>query len=275
MAIPLRLSAQCKGDKSVLNIGNTQIHSRFFLGTAQYPSPEILKAAVLSSKTEVVTVSLRRQSAHRTTNPFWELLKSLKCHILPNTAGCFSAKEAITTAQMARELFNTNWIKLEVIGDEYTLQPNPIELIKSAQVLIEDGFEVFPYCTDDLICCKELINLGCNILMPLAAPIGCGKGILNPYALRVLRDRFPDKTIIIDAGIGKPSHAMQAMEYGIDAVLLNTAVAQSVNPENMALAFAKAIEAGRIAYHSGLIPERDLAKMSTPLIGKPFWQVAP
>ena len=257
----------------MLNIGNTQINSRFLLGTAQYPSPEILKTAVLSAKTEIVTVSIRRQLPNVATNPFWELLKSLKCHILPNTAGCFSAKEAIVTAKMARELFNTNWIKLEVMGDEHTLQPSPIELIKAAQVLIEDGFEIFPYCTDDLICCKELINLGCNILMPLASPIGTGKGILNPHALRLLRDRFPDKIIIIDAGIGKPSHAIQAMEYGVDAVLLNTAVAQSNNPVRMALAFSKAIEAGRIAYESGLIPERDLAMMSTPLIGKPFWQV--
>ncbi len=257
----------------MLTIGNTQLSSRFFLGTAQYPSPEVLKTAVIAAKTEVLTVSIRRQSLDSHNNPFWELLKSLDCHILPNTAGCFSAEEAIVTARMARELFNTHWIKLEVMGDEHTLQPNPIELIKAAAVLVEEGFEIFPYCTDDLVCCRELINLGCNILMPLASPIGSGQGILNPYAIRLLRDRFPDKTLVIDAGIGKPSHAIQAMEYGVDAVLLNTAVAQANDPVVMARAFAKAIEAGRLAYKAGMIPARETAQMSTPLLGKPFWQV--
>ena len=257
----------------MLTIGDVKINSRFFLGTAKYPSIEILKASILSAKTEVLTVSIRRKSPGAGKNAFFELLKSLNCHILPNTAGCFTEKEAVVTAQLARELFCTNWIKLEVIGNEHTLEPNSDELIKAAKTLIKEGFEVFPYCTDDLICCKKLVDLGCKILMPLAAPIGSRKGILNPHALKALRDRFPDKIIIVDAGIGKPSHAIQAMEYGIDGVLLNTAVAESVNPERMALAFSKAIDAGRIAFETGLMPERDFARMSTPLIGKPFWQV--
>jgi thiazole synthase len=256
----------------MLKIGDQEVHSRFLLGTARYPSPEILKQAIEAAQTEIITVSIRRQSPGLKNNPFWELIKSLDCHILPNTAGCFSAKEAVFTAKMARELFNTNWIKVEVMGDDHTLQPHPMELIKATEELIKDGFEVFPYCTDDLICCQELVNVGCRILMPLASHIGSGKGILNPYSLKLLRERFPDKTIIIDAGIGKPSHAVEAMEMGMDAVLLNTAVARSAHPIQMAEAFSKAIFAGRLAYEAGMMVSQDMAHMSTPMIGKPFWQ---
>ena len=256
----------------MLTIGDVSLSSRFLLGTAQYPSPDILKAAICAAKTEILTVSIRRQAPALGENPFWTLLKSLNCHILPNTAGCFSAKEAILTARMARELFKTNWIKLEVIGDEHTLLPDPIALIEATETLLADGFEVFPYCTDDLNCCKALVNAGCRILMPLASPIGSGKGVLNPYALQLLRDRFADQILITDAGIGKPSHAAQVMEYGVDAVLINTAVANASMPVQMASAFAQAITAGRQAYEAGMIPERDMAKASTPLLDKPFWQ---
>lgn len=257
----------------MLSIGDISVDSRFLLGTAQYPSPEVLKSAVVASASQILTVSIRRQAPETGTNPFWQWLKSLSCHILPNTAGCFSAKEAILTARLARELFDTNWIKLEVIGDEYTLLPDPIQLIQAAEVLVAEGFEVFPYCTDDLNCCRALVSVGCRILMPLASPIGSGKGVLNPYALQLLRERLPDQTLIIDAGIGKPSHAAQVMEYGMDGVLLNTAVANSADPVNMAQAFAAAIVAGRKAYKAGMIPERHMAKMSTPDLGKPFWQL--
>lgn len=256
----------------MLKIGNEIVQSRFLLGTSQYPSPEVLRQAICAAKTDVITVSIKRQSPNIQCNPFWDFLQAIDCHILPNTAGCFSATEAIATAHMARELFNTHWIKLEVIGDDYTLQPNPIELIKAAERLLSDGFEVLPYCTDDFVCCKELVNSGCTTLMPLASPIGSGKGIINPYALQLLRDRFPDITLIIDAGIGRPSHALQAIEMGMDAVLLNTAVALANNPVQMAGAFAKAIEAGRTAFEAGMIMSRDMARRSTPLIGKPFWQ---
>jgi len=258
----------------MLTLGGKKISSRFLLGTAQYPSPEILLKSISAAKAEIITVSIRRQLPNINKNTFWDLLRETQCHILPNTAGCFTAKEAITTAKMARELFNTNWIKLEVMGDEYTLQPNPIELIKATETLIKDGFEVFPYCTDDLVICKQLIECGCKILMPLASPIGSGKGILNPYTLKLLRERCPDTTIIVDAGIGKPSDAAQAMELGVDAILLNTAVALATDPVAMASAFSKAIEAGRTAYKAGMMPERNVAQPSTPIIGKPFWHEA-
>lgn len=255
----------------MLNIGNAQFKSRLFLGTAGYPSPKILMDAVYESKVEIITVSLRRQTLSKSNNPFWKLLKKLPCSLLPNTAGCFSAKEAITTAEMARELFNTNWIKLEVIGDDYTLQPNPFELLTAADALIKKGFEVFPYCTDDLVLCQRLIDCGCKILMPWAAPIGSGQGVINSFALRLLRKRFPEITLIVDAGIGRPSHAVEAMEMGFDAILVNSAVALSCDPIQMAKAFSLSVDAGRLAYLAGMMPVRDMAVATTPIIGQPFW----
>jgi len=256
----------------MLTLYEKKFSSRFLLGTAQYPSPDILLEAINASKAEVITMSIRRQNFQTTTNEFWELLKNTNSHILPNTAGCYSAKEALNTAKMAREIFETNWIKLEVIGDDYTLLPNPLELIKATELLQDEGFDIFPYCTDDLIVCNELVNIGCKVLMPLASPIGSAQGILNPYALGLLRERFSDISIIVDAGIGKPSHAAQAMELGADGILLNSAVALSNDPANMALAFSKAIDAGHLGYLSGMIPASNVAKATTPLIGKPFWQ---
>ena len=195
-------------------------------------------------------------------------MSSLPVRLLPNTAGCYRAAEAVTTAEMARELFATNWIKLELIGDEQTLCPNPFELVKAAEILVKRGFEVFPYCTDDLLVCQALVDCGCRILMPWAAPIGSGKGLLNPSALRLLRARFPEILLIVDAGIGKPSHAAQAMELGFDGVLLNAAVALAHDPVKMAAAFSHAVEAGSLAYQAGMIPESDYAVASTPWLGK-------
>jgi len=255
----------------MLKIGHHTLTSRFLLGTAQYPSPAILCEAIQASAVEVITVSLRRQGSYHTKNTFWRLLQSLPCHLLPNTAGCYRAKEAILTAKMARELFETNWIKLEVIGDSDTLQPNPFELLNAAEILIQEGFEVFPYCTEDIVLCQRLVDCGCRVLMPWAAPIGSAQGPLNPYALKLLRNRFPDCTLIIDAGIGRPSHATQVMEFGYDAVLLNSAVALADNPVKMASAFANAINAGRQAYEIGMLEPRNMAFASTPLIGMPFW----
>jgi thiazole synthase len=253
-------------------LADQTLHSRFLLGTAQYPSLEILQQAIRAANTEVITISLRRQTAgEMKSEGFWQYIKNLSCHLLPNTAGCHSAKDAIMTAEMAREMFNTNWIKLEIIGDDYTLQPDPIELLNAAKTLVQRGFEVFPYCTDDLIVCQRLVDCGCRILMPWAAPIGTGKGILNPYALAVLRTRLPDTTLIIDAGIGKPSQAAQAMEMGFEAVLLNSAVSQAVHPMQMASAFRDAIIAGRTAYEAGIMPEKNTAHPSTSLIDTPFW----
>lgn len=249
--------------------------SRLLIGSALYPSPAIMQDAIRASGSEVVTVSLRRQNPEvESGRDFWSLLKQLEINILPNTANCHSVKEAITTAHMARELFDTNWIKLEVIGDEYNLQPDPFGLLEAATELVKQGFEVFPYCTDDLILCEKLVEAGCRILMPWGAPIGTGKGLMNPYALRILRQRLPDITLVVDAGIGAPSHAVQAMELGYDAVLLNTAVAQANNPSYMADAFKHAVIAGRMGYEAGLMSERDLAVPSTPTVGTPFWHQA-
>ena len=248
------------------------IQSRFLLGTAQYPTLEMMQQAIQAAKTEVITVSLRRETAQsKGSDAFWHAIKSLNCHLLPNTAGCHSAYDAIKTAEISRELFNTHWIKLEVIGDDYTLQPDPIELINAAKTLIQLGFEVFPYCTDDLVLCQRLIDVGCTILMPWAAPIGTGKGILNPYALEVLRKRLPTTTLIIDAGIGKPSQAAAALEMGFDGVLLNTAVSHAIDPVKMSAAFRDAIYAGRVAFEAGLMPERNTAHPSTPLTDTLFW----
>lgn len=249
------------------------ISSRLLLGTALYPNLDTMKNAILASNTNVITVSLRRQANNiHSANSFWDYIKKLPCHILPNTAGCLNEEDAITTAEMARELFQTNWIKLEIIGDDYNLQPDSIELLSATKALIKRGFEVFPYCTDDLVICQRLVDIGCRILMPWAAPIGTGKGIINPYALDILRTRLPKITLIVDAGIGKPSHATQAMELGFDAVLLNTAVSLATYPIQMAEAFKHAVIAGRTGFEAGIMLERNTAKPSTPLIDTPFWR---
>lgn len=253
-------------------LADTPLSSRLLLGTARYPSLKIMEEAIRLSQVEIITISLRRQAAHAdASNDFWNMIKSLGCHLLPNTAGCQSAKEAIMIAQMARSVFNTHWIKLEITCDDYSLQPNPFELISAAEELIRQGFEIFPYTTDDLAVCERLASIGCRIIMPWAAPIGSGKGLNNPFALKLLRQRLPNVTLIIDAGIGAPSHAAAAMELGYDAVLLNSAVALAASPARMAHAFAKAIDAGRMAYESGIMPSRDFATPSTPIVGKPFW----
>lgn len=257
----------------MLQLGDVRLESRLLIGSAQYPSPQIMLEAIRAAGAQVVTVSLRRQSpGSGGGSQFWSLLSSLNLHVLPNTAGCHSVKEAVTTAQMARELFNTRWIKLEVIGDDYNLQPDPFRLLEATRELIAQDFEVFPYCTDDLVVCERLVEAGCRILMPWGAPIGTGKGLLNPYALRTLRERLPQVTLVVDAGIGQPSHACRAFELGFDAVLLNTAVAQASDPVAMARAMKHACLAGRLAYEAGAIPERDLARPSTPTLGTPFWQ---
>ncbi len=263
----------------MLDIAGQKINSRFFIGSALYDSPQDMRNAIDESESQVVTVSLRRQVAGESGNQvFWDFLQSFKNtqsqntrHILPNTAGCHTAKEAITLAKMARELFKTNWIKLEVIGDDYTLQPDPFELVIAAKELVSQGFEVFPYCTDDLVLCEKLLSVGCNVLMPWGAPIGTGKGLINPYALQTLRNRFADVPLIVDAGIGSPSHAALAMEMGFDAVLLNTAVAKAQNSVLMAQAFKLAIESGRMAYEAGQMQAQDRAHASTPIVGMPFW----
>lgn len=248
------------------------LKSRLLLGTAHYPSLESMTAAIQASSAEIITLSIQRQMPQAMHGEaFWRAIKTLNCYLLPNTAGCRDASSAIKSAEISRELFNTSWIKLEVIGDEYNSQPDPFELIKAAKILIEQGFEVFPYCTDDLVICQKLVDVGCRILMPWVAPIGSAKGVLNPYALETLRLRLADITLIVDAGIGKPSDAVKVMELGFDGVLLNTAVALAKQPILMAKAFRHAICAGHDAYTAGMISERNIANPSTSLIDTPFW----
>jgi thiazole synthase len=253
-------------------IGGKTLSSRLLIGSALYPSPANMEDAIKISGAQIVTVALRRQAAGEGTGDnFWNIIKSLGIEVLPNTAGCHSAKEAITTAQMAREVFGTNWIKLEVIGDQYNLQPDPFETVKAAEVLIKEGFEVFPYTTDDLVVAKRLADVGCRIIMPWGSMIGSGKGLMNPDNLVAIRKQFPELKLIVDAGIGKPSHATQAMELGYDGVLLNSAIALAQDPVKMANAFRCAVEAGRLGYESGTMQQREFASPSTPTVGTPFW----
>ncbi len=246
--------------------------SRLLIGTALYPSPAVMQDAIRASGAGIVTVSVRRESAGgKAGASFWSLIRELGVNILPNTAGCRSVREAVTTAGLARELFGTPWIKLEVIGDDETLQPDVVGLVEAARILIRDGFEVFPYCTEDLSVALRLVDAGCRVVMPWAAPIGSARGITDRDGLKLLRERLPDVTLVVDAGLGAPSHAAEAMELGYDAVLLNTAIAKADDPVAMARAFHLAVEAGRAARLAGLMGPRDFASPSTPVIGTPFW----
>jgi thiazole synthase len=252
-----------------------QYSSRLLIGTALYPSPAIMQQAIRASGSQLVTVSVRRESAGgKTGDAFWSLIRELGVAVLPNTAGCHSVREAVTTAKLARELFGTARIKLEVIADQETLQPDVIGLVEAATILIKDGFEVYPYCTEDLGVAMRLADAGCRVIMPWAAPIGSARGIVNRDALKLLRQRLPDITLVVDAGLGAPSHAAAALELGYDAVLLNTAVAKADDPVAMANAFRLAVEAGRSAFEAGLMAPRDFASPSTPVIGTPFWHAA-
>ena len=249
----------------------TELDTPLMLGTAQYPSPSILSSAFRASRAAVATVSLRRESGgNRAGQPFWDLIRDLGVSVLPNTAGCHTAKEAVTTAHMAREVFDTPWIKLEVIGHTDTLQPDLFGLVDAAGVLVEDGFHVFPYTTEDLVSAERLVDVGCEVLMPWGAPIGSGLGLINEHGLRSMRAHFPDVALVVDAGIGLPSHAARAMELGFDAVLVNTAVARAGDPVKMAEAFAHAVRAGQAAAHADPMEPRDMAVPSTPVIGKAF-----
>tara|TARA_R110002124_G_scaffold34193_2_gene112448 strand:+ start:12728 stop:13498 length:771 start_codon:yes stop_codon:yes gene_type:complete len=254
-----------------MRVYDTEITSRLMLGTAQYPSPSVLAEAFRRSAAGIATVSVRREAGgERAGTAFWDLVRDLGVTLLPNTAGCHSVREAVTTAQMARELFDTRWIKLEVIGHADTLQPDPFGLVEAARILTEEGFEVFPYTTEDVVLADRLLSVGCEVLMPWGAPIGTGLGLTNIYGLRTLRAQFPDVPMVVDAGLGLPSQAAMAMEMGFDAVLLNTAVAKAGDPAAMAEGFARAVEAGRLAYEADPMEPRDMAAPSTPVIGKAF-----
>jgi thiazole synthase len=264
------MQSSAPAERSALRLYEVELASRLLLGTARYPSPAILAEAVRASGSALVTVALRREAGSELAGQgFWSLVRALGVRVLPNTAGCHSVKEAVTTAHMARELFATSWIKLEIIGEDDTLHPDVFGLVEAAGILSEEGFQVLPYCTEDLVAAERLLDAGCRVLMPWAAPIGSGRGLNNLFALKALRARF-DVPLIIDAGIGTPSHAAAAMEAGFDAVLINTAIAQAQQPSQMAGAFALAVQAGRAAYLAGPIEPRELAAPSTPVIGKAF-----
>jgi thiazole synthase len=257
------------------SVYGTELSSRLLVGTAQYPSPAILAEAIKASGAEIVTVSLRREAGgSRAGESFWTLIRELGVKVLPNTAGCRTVKEAVTTAQMAREVFATSWVKLEVIGEDDTLQPDVFGLVEAAGSLARDGFQVFPYTTEDLVVADKLLGAGCEVLMPWGAPIGSGRGLNNRFGLQALRNHFPGVPLIVDAGIGTPSHAAAAMELGYDAVLINTAIAKAGDPVAMARAFALGVEAGHLAHSADPIEPRDMAEPSTPQLGRAFMDLS-
>ncbi len=250
-----------------LTIGGVKLTSRLILGTGGAPSLDVLERVIAASGTEVVTVALRR-AAPAGEGSLVDVIERTGVHVLPNTAGCYTAREAVQTAKMAREAFGTDWIKLEVIGDEATLFPDPVELLDAAELLVDDGFVVLPYANDDPVVAARLEALGCAAVMPLGSPIGSGMGIRNPYNLRIMREQV-HCPLILDAGIGAASDAALAMELGCDGVLLASAVTRSAEPEVMATAMRSAVEAGWLSRRAGRIPRRLYAEGSTPDEGRP------
>ena len=249
-----------------LTIGSRTFHSRLIIGTGKYRSFDEMKAAHAASGAEMVTVAVRRVPLDRSTESFLDHLDPAMT-ILPNTAGCYSAEEAVRTARLAREALQTDLIKLQVIGDQTTLFPDNEQTLEAARILVKEGFTVLPYFSDDLIMAKKLLDAGCPVVMPLAAPIGSGLGVQNPANLRIMREQLPDAVIIVDAGVGTASDAAIAMELGADAILMNTAIAEAQDAARMATAMKLAIQAGRHAYLAGRMPKRLYASASSPLAG--------
>jgi thiazole synthase len=260
------MSTAVESQQEKLIIAGREFGSRLIIGTGKYRTFEEMKAAHRASGAEMVTVAVRRVPLDHSSESFLDHLDE-KLAILPNTAGCYTAEEAIRTARLAREALSTDLIKLEVIGDQTTLFPDNEQTLEAARVLVKEGFQVLPYFTDDLIMAKKLLDAGCAAVMPLAAPIGSGLGIQNPANLRIMREQLPDATIIVDAGVGTASDAAIAMELGADAVLMNTAIAEAQDAEKMAHAMRLAIQAGRLAYLAGRMPKRLYASASSPLAG--------
>src|SRR5438270_2989376 len=260
------MSTAVEVTKEAFEIGGRTFRSRLIVGTGKYRSFEEMKAAHRASGAEMVTVAVRRVPLDRKTESFLDHLDP-ELTILPNTAGCYTAEEAIRTARLAREALRTDLIKLEVIGDQTTLFPDNEQTLEAARVLVREGFKVLPYFTDDLIMAKKLLDAGCAAVMPLAAPIGSGLGVQNPANLAIMREQLPGATIIVDAGVGTASDAAVAMELGADGVLMNTAIAEARDAEQMATAMRLAVEAGRLAYLAGRMPRRLYASASRPLAG--------
>jgi thiazole synthase len=250
-----------------LTIADRTFHSRLLLGTGKYSDPAVMKTAFEVSGTEVITVALRRVNLDgKGDENLINAIDQERYLLLPNTAGCYTAEEAIRTARLARELGGWNWVKLEVIGDEKTLFPDNEQLLVATRVLVDEGFVVLPYCIDDPVMCRKLEELGAAAVMPLGAPIGSGLGIRNPANLRIIVEQA-NVPVIVDAGVGTASDAALAMELGADAVLMNTGVAGARDPVRMALAMKQAVEAGWLAAHAGRIPRKLYATASSPLDG--------
>src|SRR5271165_866441 len=245
-----------------LIIAGQELGSRLFLGSAGYPNRKIMLDSVAASGTEMVTASIRRISLAGDDESLIELLAGL-VKFLPNTAGCQTAKDAVLTAELAREALDTNWIKLEVIGDRELLYPDVEELVRATQTLVQKGFVVLPYCTEDPVTCRKLADAGAAAVMPLGSPIGSGLGVSNPHLIELICARSP-VPVVLDAGIGTASDAALAMELGCAAVLLNTAVSKANDPVQMAAAMRAGVEAGRLARAAGRIPKRLYAEPSSP-----------
>ncbi len=260
------MSTAVEAGSETFEVGGRVFSSRLIVGTGKYRSFEEMKAAHRASGAEMVTVAVRRVPLDRKTESFLDHLDS-SLVILPNTAGCYTAEEAVRTARLAREALRTDLIKLEVIGDRTTLFPDNEGTLEAARTLVREGFTVLPYFSDDLVMAKKLLDAGCAAVMPLAAPIGSGLGVQNPANLAIMREQLPDATIIVDAGVGTASDAAVAMEIGVDAVLMNTAIAEARDSARMATAMRLAVEAGRLAYLSGRMPKRLYASASSPLAG--------
>jgi len=260
------MSTAVETRKETFEVAGRGFSSRLIVGTGKYRSFEEMKAAHRASGAEMVTVAVRRVPLDRKTESFLDHLDP-SLVILPNTAGCYTAEEAVRTARLAREALQTDLIKLEVIGDQTTLFPDNEQTLEAARTLVREGFRVLPYFSDDLIMAKKLLDAGCAAVMPLAAPIGSGLGVQNPANLAIMREQLPDAVIIVDAGVGTASDAAVAMELGVDAVLMNTAIAEAADAARMATAMRLAVEAGRLAYLAGRMPKRLYASASSPLAG--------
>lgn len=252
-----------------LVIGEESFSSRLIVGTSRYPNPQVMLEALEATGTELVTVAIRRVNVENPApESHLDLIRKRGYRLLPNTAGCYTAREAVLVAQLAREALDTDLIKLEVIGDDETLMPDVEQLLEAAKTLVDDGFTVLAYANDDPITCRKLADLGCAAVMPLGSPIGSGMGLVNPYNLRLIREEIDDTPLIVDAGIGTASDATMAMEFGYDGILLNTAIAQAQHPVEMAHAMRLAVEAGRRAHRAGRIPRRLYAQASSPTEGR-------
>ncbi|HWY19422.1 MAG TPA: thiazole synthase [Solirubrobacteraceae bacterium] len=248
--------------EDALTIAGQTLRSRLLLGTGGFPSLELLATAIAASGSELVTVALRRVDP-AARGSLIDVLADAGVRLLPNTAGCRTARDAVLTAKLAREAFDSDWIKLEVIGDEDTLLPDAPELLRAAEELVDEGFVVLPYTTDDPVLARRLVDVGCAAVMPLGSPIGSGMGIRNPYNIALIREAV-SVPVVLDAGVGTASDATLAMELGCDAVMAASAIARAQDPVRMASAMRHAVEAGRLAHTAGRIPRRHYARASTP-----------